>query len=65
MYIYIRINKLFVYLLKIIVMPYKSQKQRAYFHAHEQQLKKAGVNVKEWDKSSKGKKLPVQVKKKK
>lgn len=39
-------------------MPYKSQAQRGYFHAHKAELEAEGVNVNEWDKASKGKKLP-------
>jgi len=46
-------------------MPYKSKAQRAYFHAHEKELRRQGVNVKEWDSASKGKKLPIHVPKKK
>ena len=42
-------------------MPYKSEAQRKYFHAHEEELKKQGVDIKEWDKASKGKKLPKKV----
>ena len=40
-------------------MPFKSQKQRAYFHALEGrgELPKS-INLPEWDKASKGKKLP-------
>lgn len=45
-------------------MPYKSDAQRKYFHAHEKELKKQGVNVSEWDKASKGKKLPEHTPKK-
>jgi len=44
-------------------MPYKSQKQRGYFHAHEEELEKEEVNVHEWDKKSKGKKLPKKARK--
>jgi hypothetical protein len=46
-------------------MPYKSKKQRRWAHtpAGESALGKAGV--KEWDKASKGKKLPEKAKKKK
>ena len=44
-------------------MPYKSDAQRKFFHANDKELKKQGVNVKEWDKASKGKKLPKKVKK--
>jgi hypothetical protein len=39
-------------------MPYVSEAQRGYFHAHEAELKKQGVDVAEWDKASKGKTLP-------
>ena len=39
-------------------MPYKSEAQRKYFHANEEKLKKQGVDIEEWDKASKGKKLP-------
>jgi hypothetical protein len=44
-------------------MPYKSEAQRGYFHAHEKEL--GAKTVKHWDKASKGKKLPAKVKKKK
>ena len=46
-------------------MPYKSDSQRKYFHANKKKLEKQGVNVSEWDKASKGKKLPKKAKKKK
>ena len=46
-------------------MPYKSEAQRKFFHANAKKLAKQGVNVKEWDKASKGKKLPKKVKAKK
>ena len=46
-------------------MPYRSEKQRKFFHANEEKLEKQGVSVKEWDKASKGKKLPKQAPKKK
>jgi hypothetical protein len=46
-------------------MPYKSEAQRKFFHANKTKLEKQGVNVKEWDKASKGKKLPKKVQKKK
>ena len=46
-------------------MPYKSLAQERYFHANKKKLEKQGVNVSEWDRSSKGKKLPKKVKKKK
>lgn len=39
-------------------MPYKSKAQRAYFHANKAKLEAQGVNVSEWDKASKSKKLP-------
>ncbi len=39
-------------------MPYASNAQRRYFHAHAKELESQGVNVGEWDKASKGKKLP-------
>lgn len=46
-------------------MPYKSKAQEKYFNANRKKLEKEGVNVSEWNKSSKGKKLPKRVKKKK
>lgn len=42
-------------------MPYKSQAQAAYFNIHKKELEKEGVNVEEWNKESKGKKLPKKV----
>jgi hypothetical protein len=45
-------------------MPYKSLKQERYFNANRKKLEKQGVDVDEWNKSSKGKKLPNKVKKK-
>lgn len=39
-------------------MPYKSQAQEKYFNANKKKLEKQGVNVSEWNKASKGKKLP-------
>lgn len=39
-------------------MPYKSQKQAAYFHAHKAELEAQGVDIAEWDAASKGNKLP-------
>ena len=42
-------------------MPYRSERQRAYFHANKEKLEKQGVNVEEWDKSSKGLNLPHKV----
>jgi hypothetical protein len=46
-------------------MPYKSDAQRKYFHANKKKLEKQGVNVAEWDKASKGKKLPKRINKRK
>lgn len=40
-------------------MPYKSDKQRKYFNANKKSLEKQGVNVDEWNKESKGMKLPA------
>jgi hypothetical protein len=39
-------------------MPFKSEAQRRYFEANNSKLKKQGVDVKEWEESSKGLKLP-------
>ena len=39
-------------------MPYKSKAQAAYFHAHRKELEAQGVNVSEWDRASKDRKLP-------
>lgn len=39
-------------------MPYKSKAQAAYFNIHKAELEKEGVDVNEWNKASKGKKLP-------
>jgi hypothetical protein len=39
-------------------MPFKSEAQRRYFEANKSKLEKQGVDVKEWEKSSKGLKLP-------
>lgn len=44
-------------------MPYKSDAQRKYFHANKRKLEREGVNVDEWDESSKGLKLPKRKKK--
>lgn len=46
-------------------MPYVSKVQQGYFHANRAKLERQGVNVDEWDKASKGKKLPKRTKKKK
>lgn len=43
-------------------MPYVSQAQQGYFHAHKAELEKQGVNVDEWDEATKGQKdLPKHV----
>lgn len=39
-------------------MPYKSEAQRKYFHANKKKLEKQGVDVEEWDRETKGMKLP-------
>jgi len=39
-------------------MPYKSKAQAAYFNIHKTQMEKQGVDVEEWNRASKGKKLP-------
>ena len=39
-------------------MSYQSLAQAAYFNIHKKQLEAQGVNVDEWNKASKGKKLP-------
>ena len=46
-------------------MPYKSEAQRKYFHANKKKLEKQGIDVEEWDKESKGLKLPQRAKSKK
>jgi len=42
-------------------MPYKSLAQERYFNANRTKLEKQGVSVDEWNKSSKGLKLPPKV----
>lgn len=44
-------------------MPYKSAAQEKYFNVHRKELEKQGVNVSEWNKESKGLKLPEKVNK--
>ena len=44
-------------------MPYKSKAQEAYFNIHKDKLEKQGVDVDEWNKTSKGMKLPKKVSK--
>jgi hypothetical protein len=39
-------------------MPYKSQAQQAYFNAHRKELERQGVDVDEWNRASKGLRLP-------
>lgn len=39
-------------------MSYKSDAQRKYFNANRDELESQGVNVDEWNESSKGMKLP-------
>ena len=39
-------------------MPYKSLSQERYFNANKSKLEKQGVDVNEWNKASKGLKLP-------
>lgn len=44
-------------------MPYKSDAQRKFFNVNRDKLEAEGVDVDEWNESSKGKKLPDHVKK--
>lgn len=39
-------------------MPYQSKAQAAYFNIHKKELEAKGVDVDEWNRASKGKKLP-------
>ena len=39
-------------------MPYVSDKQRKYFNANRKKLEREGVDVDEWNRASKGRKLP-------
>jgi hypothetical protein len=39
-------------------VPFKSEAQRRYFEANKSKLRKQGVDVKEWEESSRGLKLP-------
>jgi hypothetical protein len=43
-------------------MPYKSKAQEAFFNANRAAMEASGVDVDEWNKASKGKKLPERVK---
>ena len=45
-------------------MPYKSLAQAAYFNIHRKELEREGVDVDEWNDSTRGKKLPKKLKKK-
>lgn len=45
-------------------MPYKSEAQRKFFNANRAKLEREGVDVAEWNASTKGKKLPKKAKKK-
>ena len=45
-------------------MPYQSDAQRKFFNANKDKLEKQGVDVDEWNESSKGMKLPEHSKKK-
>jgi hypothetical protein len=47
------------------VMPFKSEAQRRYFEANKGKLEKQGVDVKEWEESSRGLKLPERTHKRK
>lgn len=38
--------------------PYKSEAQRKFFNANREELEKKGVDVDEFNRTSKGKKLP-------
>jgi hypothetical protein len=40
-------------------MPYVSDAQRKYFNANRKKLERQGVSVDEWNRSSKGRKLPM------
>lgn len=43
-------------------MPYKSLKQEKYFNANRRKMEAQGVDVGEWNRASKGMKLPNRVK---
>jgi hypothetical protein len=45
-------------------MPYVSDAQRKYFNANRGKLEKQGVDVDEWNASTKGRDLPAHVHKK-
>jgi hypothetical protein len=44
------------------MMPYASDRQRRYFNANREELESKGVDVDEWNDSTRGKKLPEKVK---
>jgi hypothetical protein len=44
-------------------MPYASEAQRRYFNANRAELEAQGVDVDEWNASTKGKRLPKRIKK--
>lgn len=44
-------------------MPYKSLAQEKYFNKNRKKLEAQGINVEEWNKASKGLKLPKRAKK--
>lgn len=46
-------------------MPAKSKAQLKFINANRKKLEKQGMDVSEWNATSKGKKLPNRVKKKK
>jgi hypothetical protein len=46
-------------------MPYASKAQERYFNVNRSKMERAGVNVDEWNKASRGKKLPARAKSKK
>ena len=46
-------------------MPYKSVKQERFFNVNKKKLEAQGVDVDEFNKASKGKKLPMKAPKKK
>ena len=45
-------------------MPYSSEAQRKYFNANREKLEAEGVDVDEWNETTKGKKLPKKLKEK-
>lgn len=42
-------------------MPYQSHAQAAYFNIHRKQMEARGVDVAEWNRASRGRKLPRHV----